>query len=215
MDVIAHIMENYMKLLLIMMKAKFFNAVFYEAAKFLFAYDSPLHYANYQISEEELKRLRSANQEWKRDLKVGDMVDAILDDPVAKINGWSQARIDQVNGDMLHLEFIHDVKTADKFIDRWSIEIAPFQTKTKDIFEWRHDIQVGSLVDGYDKSFWNKSTILDIKEETVGPNRTVKMATVAFRIYMDNGTKTDEQGKKYEGWSSKFDERISIYSPRI
>ena len=82
-------MENYVNLFLIMLRSKYFNGVFFEAVKHLFTYDSPLHYANYQISEEELKKLHATNQEWKRDLKEGDMVDAILDDPVAKINGWS------------------------------------------------------------------------------------------------------------------------------
>lgn len=52
------------------------------------------------------------------------MVDAIIDDFSFRCSGWSQARVDQVNEDTLHLEFLFDVKTADRYIDRWSLEIA-------------------------------------------------------------------------------------------
>ena len=40
------------------------------------------------------------------------------------------------------------------------------------------------------------------------------MAYIGFRVYVENGSKSDERGQ-FEGWSSKFDEWISIYSPRI
>jgi hypothetical protein len=50
-------------------------------------------------------------------------------------------------------------------MDRWSVEIAPFESKTKDNWEWRKTITVNQVVDSHDKSVWNKSTILDIKEQ--------------------------------------------------
>jgi hypothetical protein len=55
--------------------------VFFDSIKHVFEHDSLLHNYNYQISEDELKRIRSANQEWRGDLKEGDMVDAIVDEP--------------------------------------------------------------------------------------------------------------------------------------
>jgi hypothetical protein len=55
---------------------------------------------------------------------------------------------------------------------------------------------------------------LDIKEQTVAPDRVVKMAFVAYRVYVENGAKSDERGT-YDGWSNRFDEWISVYSPRI
>lgn len=51
------------------------------------------------------------------------MVDAIADEN-ARCSGWSQARISSVNGDILHLEYIYDCKAVDRYIDRWSVEIA-------------------------------------------------------------------------------------------
>ena len=62
--------------------------------------------------------------------------------------------------------------------------------------------------------FWYKSTILDIKEEYITPNRIDKMFLIGFRIYSKNGTKSDENGE-FEGLGSEFDEWISINSPRI
>ena len=56
---------------------------------------------------------------------------------------------------------------------------------------------------------------MEIKDVEVTPTRIVKMAHIAFRIYQENGTKTDEKGQKFEGWSTRFDEWISIYNPRI
>lgn len=70
------------------------------------------------------------------------------------------------------------------------------------------------LVDANDKSVWNKSTILDIKDQVIGPNRVIKMAYIGYRVYVENGIKSDEKGT-FEGWSTKFDEWIAIYSPRI
>lgn len=55
---------------------------------------------------------------------------------------------------------------------------------------------------------------MDIKEQNVAPGRVVKMAYIGYRIYVDNGTKNDEKGV-FDGWSNRFDEWVSIYSPRI
>jgi hypothetical protein len=65
---------------------------------------------------------------------------------------------------LFHLEYIFDTKNNDRYIDRWSAEIAQFETKTKDLFEWKETLTVGSPVDVHDKSIWNRSTILEIKE---------------------------------------------------
>jgi hypothetical protein len=180
----------------------------------VFEHDSILHNYNYQISEEELKRIRSANQEWRKELKQGDMIDAIIDEPSSRCSGWSQARIESVNSDVLHLEFIYDNKSADRYLDRWSVEIAQFETKTKEVFEWKKTVEVGTYIDCNDKTSWNKAHIMELKDQEVAPGRTIKVGFIAYRIYQENGTKSDEKGK-FEGWSSRFDEWVSIYSPRI
>jgi hypothetical protein len=115
-----------MRLLLAMLKLGYADGVFFDSAKYLFTHDSILNQYNYQIPEEELKRLRNQNQEWRVQLKIGDMVDAIAEEGSFRYSGWAQARIDQINGDTMHLEFINDVKTVDRYLDRWSVEIAEF-----------------------------------------------------------------------------------------
>ena len=50
-------------------------------------------------------------------------------------------------------------------MDRWSVEIAPFESKTKEIWEWKDTVKINMMVDANDNSVWNKSTILDIKEQ--------------------------------------------------
>lgn len=211
---IAEIYENYMRLFLALLKLGYYHGAFFDSIRNVFTHDNILNLYNYQIPEEELRKLRSQDQQWRTELKVGDMVDAIVDDLSYRCTGWSQARIDQINGDTLRLEFIYDVKTCDRYIDRWSLEIAQYESKTKDSWEWRQTLEVNSLIDGYDKTTWNKATILEIKEQHISETRSVKLALVGFRVYFEAGKKNDERGN-YEGWSNRFDEWISIYSPRI
>jgi hypothetical protein len=75
-------------------------------------------------------------------------------------------------------------------------------------------VKIGSLVDAHDKSNWLKSTVLDMKEQVVAPGRTILMAYIGYRVYVENGSKSDEKGS-FEGWSNRFDEWVSLYSPRI
>ena len=99
-------------------------------------------------------------------------------------------------------------------MDRWSVEIAPYESKTKSLFEYKAQLITGMTVDAHDKTVWNKSTILDTKDLEVAPDRILKLAFIAFRVYVENGPKFDAKGT-YDGWSDRFDEWISIYSPRI
>ena len=96
--------------------------------------------------------------------------------------------------DELHLEFIYDRKNADRRVSRWSIEVAPFESKTKELFEWKASLKEGDFVDAHDKASWNKSTIFKIDEEVAGPDRSFPIAWVGFRIYQEGGSKKDEHG---------------------
>ena len=37
----------------------------------------------------------------------------------------------------------------------------------------------------------------------------------AYRIYDENGDKFDSEGRKFKGWSSKYDEWLTVTNPRI
>lgn len=45
--------------------------------------------------------------------------------------------------------------------------------------------------------------------------REVIKYKVGFMMYHPEGNKEDDDGRKFFGWSDKFDETISAYSPRI
>ena len=62
----------------------------------------------------------------------------------------------------MSLKFIHDSFGADRIRDRLSLDIAPFESRSKQTFEWKGKLEVGMLVDAFDKNIWNKSTILAI-----------------------------------------------------
>jgi hypothetical protein len=70
--------------------------------------------------------------------------------------------------------------------------------------------------DVHDKSSWNKSTIFEVKKQTVAVDRVIDIAYCALRVYRDipNSARKDERGT-YEGWSVKFDEWVPVFSPRI
>lgn len=83
-------------------------------------------------------------------------------------------------------------------------------------YEWRFELEPGSVIDACDKqNVWYNSTILEIKKSQEEDDDEVVMAKIAYRVYTDLGNKTDEHGNSYQGWSSKYDEWISVTSPRI
>ena len=81
---------------------------------------------------------------------------------------------------------------------------------------WKKDLKEGDEIDAFDKAkVWYASTILEIKDHTDPDGRKWTMCKVGFRLYHPDATKTDEEGKKYEGWSSRFDEWLPLWSPKI
>jgi hypothetical protein len=61
--------------------------------------------------------------------------------------GWSQGKIVKIDGDALYLEYPTEPVEMDRRIDRWSVEIAPFESKTKETWEWKQTIKVDDEVD--------------------------------------------------------------------
>lgn len=103
-------------------------------------------------------------------------------------------------------------------MNRWSNKLAPHESETKDDYAWRAaelENCENFLVDVHDKFNWEQATILKTRENSTGDRPFIE-AYVAFRIYNENGKKIEETtGKRFDGWTAKFDEWIPIYSPRI
>lgn len=106
------------------------------------------------------------NQTWRQDLKVGDKVDVLVKaDERGFLQGWMQGQIESVNGDNLWMVFPDSSDYYDGYVDRWALELAPFETHTKEDYEWRRT-QVKNMteVDLHDKSSWMKGTLFEIKK---------------------------------------------------
>ena len=128
--------------------------------------------------------------------------------------GWSQAKIAKLDGDTLQLEYLLEPSSSDRSLDRWSIELAPFESETKAIWEWKKTIKQDDQVDAQDDTYkWLKATIVNIYEVTEG-ERVFPMAKVGLRIYTPNGQRRDDRGP-FDGFGERFDERIPLFSPKI
>lgn len=205
-------LQGFLDLLLTVLKRKHFNDELLLACRLMFDYDCNLHKCNFQIPDETLQSLftKGSGQSWRNDLKEGDMVDALVHhyDRVrtSRGAGWSQAKIERADGDTLYLIFPTETKDADRPLDRWSVEIAPFESKTAEIWEWKKTIKVDDELDAQDDTCkWLKATIISIKEEVEDDGRTYPMACVGMRVYVPNGQRSDDRGN-FDGWGDRFDE---------
>ena len=220
MEVVADVLEVLIRLFANELKAKRYSQSFYTAMVYLFMFDSMLHKYHYQIPDEELRKLRTSNQDWRKELKVGDKIDVYTKaDERGRLYGWLQGDIVKVDGDILSVEFPESSNMYDRAIDRWSSDVAQFESKTKEDYEWRRQFLVNAEnfeCDMHDKATWNKGTIFNIETKQISPTRSYVQAYAAFRVYRENSNsmRKDNRGT-FEGWSEKFDEWIPIFSPRI
>jgi hypothetical protein len=89
---------------------------------------------------------------------------------------------------------------------------APRKTYTND-WDWRLQLEQGDIVDCMDnEKDWYKSTILQTRWTKNADGEDVKEALVAFRIYDEEGSKVDEDNRRFFGWSEKYDDWLSVTS---
>ena len=77
---------------------------------------------------------------------------------------------------------------------------------------------MGDELDSLDsESVWYKSTCLEVKTKETNDNRQLKEMYVGYRVYdEEEGHKVDENdGRKYVGWSNRYDEWVSVTSPTV
>ena len=145
-------------------------------------------------------------------------MDAIKGDQKNKC--WGRAKIVDIeqagdDDDLLSLEFEYENPIYDTKISQWSTDIAPLESFSTE-GDWKLELKEGDTLDAYDKAkAWYPSTVLSLTEQSTVTGRKFMNLDIAFRIYCDNGDKKDLDGKRYKGWSAKFDEIISANSPRI
>ena len=94
-------------------------------------------------------------------------------------------------------------------------QIAPLGTYTDD-YEWRYDLKEGDEIDCMDnEKEWYKSTILQTRVSQNPDGELVPEVFVAFRTYDENGSKQEDDGRKFFGWSEKYDEWYFVTDPQI
>ena len=94
-------------------------------------------------------------------------------------------------------------------------QIAPLGTFT-DEYEWRYDLKEGDEIDCMDnEKEWYKSTILQTRVGQNPDGELVPEVFVAFRTYDENGSKVEDDGRKFFGWSEKYDEWYFVTDPQI
>jgi len=93
-------------------------------------------------------------------------------------------------------------------INDW--QFAPVGTFTDD-YDWRFTLEKGNIIDALDdEKDWYKSTILDTRMVKNVEGTEIKEIYVGFRTYEEEGSKEDDDGRKFFGWSSKYDTWYSV-----
>mmetsp|Transcript_393 Transcript_393/g.548 ORF Transcript_393/g.548 Transcript_393/m.548 type:complete len:291 (-) Transcript_393:8442-9314(-) len=220
LNAVADLMAAFVDLYALELKSKRYNETLTCAMTWCFKADTTLHGNHFQMSEDELKSMATQRQTWRKDLKVGDRVDVNVDgDNKFKTKGWVQGEIERISGDILSIVIPELPPSFDLDIDRWSINLAQFEARTKEDYEWRatwaQTTTKNYIVDMHDSYKWEEGTIFEVSERMVD-GRRILAGNCGFRVYRSVGKKirTDEHGV-YDGWSSKYDEWIPLYSPRI
>ena len=110
-----------------------------------------------------------------------------------------------------------------RYFDSISFEVAAPGTYTH-AFDWRYRLSQGDMIDCIDnEGVWYRSTVLEVKETPMDDvddpqARPIKEVYVAYRYYNEEeGHKVDDDlgGKKYVGWSNKYDAWLPATSPQI
>ena len=93
--------------------------------------------------------------------------------------------------------------------------IAPANTFTQD-FDWRYEIKIGDLLDVMDdEKDWYKSTVIEDRISKNKDEEDFREILVAYRTYDPEGSKVDDEGKPFYGWSERYDAWCGITDVQV
>ena len=74
------------------------------------------------MSDEELQKMSTASQTWRKQLKAGDSVDVRIDgdEKTQKIKGWVQGEVENIEGEMVYLKFPEMPENYDHALPIWT-----------------------------------------------------------------------------------------------
>jgi hypothetical protein len=117
----------------------------------------------------------------------------------------------------IKISFDSERSTFNRFLDKVANanEIAPFKSKSKD-YEWRAGLKVGDEVDACDTAHvWYNATVLNVRDTQTEEGDNIREAYIGYRVFREDGERQDAEGKHFYGWSSKYDEWLTVSNPRI
>ena len=132
-----------------------------------------------------------------------------------RVQSWAVATIEKIEQGKLFCEFdgINDYTSKETF-DINSSRIAPYNFRTAG-WEWRDQIKENERMDILDnQGKWFLGTVLQ-KREFIMKEQKFQECYVCYRIYTEDGSKTDNKGRRHEGWSEQYDCWIPAYSIKI
>lgn len=176
---------------------------------------------------------------WRvNELKVGDVVDVIKVAQVRdlQISAWSRGTVifkgvfedEEAKGDEIEAENVDpmtNVKIEIKYdCDREALtrrfglddsQVAPAGTYVDD-FDWRYELKAGDFVDCMDdEKDWYKATILATRSSENADGQAIPEIHVGFRTFEEEGSKTDDDGRKFFGWSERYDAWYGVTDPQV
>jgi len=147
-----------------------------------------------------------------------ESTDVVMKDSGAASHG-AQAASSQIQqpsqGIKLDIKYEHDREALVKRFDLMDRRIAPLGTYTDD-FDWRYTLKTGDNIDCMDnEKEWYKCVILGTRLGQNPDGDAVPEILVAFRTYDEEGSKQDDEGRKFFGWSEKYDEWYGVSDVQV
>ena len=90
LDAVVGVLKAFLSIYLVELKNKRYNFEFTMAMSWVFNPACSLHQRHFQISENELQKIKTMHQAWRKEIKAGDKLDICIKyDEVTSLLGWA------------------------------------------------------------------------------------------------------------------------------
>eukprot|EP00347_Sterkiella_histriomuscorum_P001327 403372457 len=184
----------------------------YEDLKELFGNIQDIFSGTSNKMMKQIRSLQNQDQTWRRELKVGDMVDVMLRDHDGSYISWEIGQIFYLPENLadldqkLSLKVYNDIEGIEMKLFLWSLGFDKLGSHTGREKEWRESLQVGMHITC--SPFQRQNKYLAIILET----QNVDLPCLGY--YNNQGRYDDEIGK-YDGVDSRYDRIFNIYSTDV
>ena len=163
--------------------------------------------SNFEICNEHKE------EEWRKKLKHGDRIDAVIVSPKWGSKEWAPAIVSFVYNDTIEVKF----EDAPESFDRAYYKFSPYidqAGKHLSWYQWKQDLHSNQEIYKIDNSLnFRYCTILE-RTEKEKKGRIFTNLKLTFRIYREDGNNEDDKGK-YFGSDIIYDKDLPLMNPRI